>query len=198
MQRLEEWLSAATRGLSESAAARVRDEIGEHYLSATEAAQAVVDPLDVEREVVAALGDAKTANREYRRVLLTKDEAGLLSNMTSVRRKRWGAVISLAAVAVLLSGATGYTKSLIMTIVIEEVSRAISTASRRAGWIVRVVRWSVLALALIVGTMAAFHDMKGYVPGMAWWVLWAIYYEYKLFVIRRKLPVEQWPRRLWV
>jgi hypothetical protein len=60
MQALEQWLSVATRGLCESAADRVRAEIGEHYLSALEASGTTdVDPLDAERRAVAALGDAK-------------------------------------------------------------------------------------------------------------------------------------------
>src|SRR5262245_20019576 len=86
MQTLEQWLEVATRGLCDSAAARVRAEIVEHYQSAIEAAGAVdVESPDVEGQALAALGDAKTANRQYRRVLLTEGEATLLGGLTS----RW-------------------------------------------------------------------------------------------------------------
>ena len=116
MQALEQWLSVATRGLCDAAAERVRAEIGEHYASALESAgTADVDPLDAERRAVAALGDAKTANRQYRRVLLTEGEDVLLRGLTSMSRRLWtGIFILLAAVALVAIPVStlGYTKYL--------------------------------------------------------------------------------------
>jgi GTP cyclohydrolase III len=89
MQTLEQWLDVATSGLCESAADRVRAEIGEHYASALEAAAADdADPIDAERLAVDALGDAKTANRQYRRVLLTASEEELLRGFASCGGQR--------------------------------------------------------------------------------------------------------------
>jgi len=96
MQTLEQWLEVATQGLCDSAAARVRAEIGEHYLSALESANSAgVDQRDAERRALHALGEAKVANRQYRRVLLTESEARTLSRLTS----RWPPVVGILLLA---------------------------------------------------------------------------------------------------
>src|SRR5262245_8350522 len=79
MTALDSWLTQATRHLSKDSAAQVRTEIHEHYESAREAAVsggATADEAD--RLAVTALGDAKAANRQYRKVLLTSAEARML------------------------------------------------------------------------------------------------------------------------
>ena len=75
MTRLESWLTDATRGLSKDSGAQVRSEIGEHYESSL---KRDVTPDEADRIAVAALGDAKAANRQYRKVLLTSSEARML------------------------------------------------------------------------------------------------------------------------
>ncbi len=69
MTPLEQWLSEATRGLSPESAERVRDEIQQHYDSACQAG------LDAGCDAIAALGSPREANRAYRKVLLTEQEA---------------------------------------------------------------------------------------------------------------------------
>jgi len=202
MQTLEQWLSVATRGLCDAAAERVRAEIGEHYASALESAgTADVDPLDVERRAVAALGDAKTANRQYRRVLLTEGEDALLRGLTSMSRRLWtGIFILLAAVALVAIPVStlGYTKYLFATMVVEGLLRAIPVGSSGAGWIVRTVRWGVLTIGLTMTLVSSLGDGMRYLPGIVLCVVSVVHSEYKLFVLRRKVPVERWPRRLWV
>ena len=75
MTRLESWLTEATRSLSKDSAAQVRSEIGEHYESSL---MRDVTPDEADRLAIAALGDAKAANRQYRKVLLTSSEARML------------------------------------------------------------------------------------------------------------------------
>src|SRR5687767_7691262 len=94
---LESWLKRATCQLSAASAARVRAEIQEHYESAREAALnngATADGAD--REAVAVFGSARTANRQYRKVMVTTSEARLLrevkwegSALCSRSWKRW-------------------------------------------------------------------------------------------------------------
>src|SRR5882724_2642916 len=80
MTQLENWLKQATRQLSRDSVARVRTEIQEHYESARDAAQSGgVAAEEADRSAVVALGDAKTANHQYRNVLLTSAEARLLN-----------------------------------------------------------------------------------------------------------------------
>ncbi len=67
MNPLEQWLLAATKGLSAESTARVRAEIQEHYDSACEAGD----------DAIATLGSPRAANRAYRKVLLTDFEASM-------------------------------------------------------------------------------------------------------------------------
>jgi hypothetical protein len=72
---LEQWLAEATRDLSPESAARVRAEIQEHSDSARESGE----------DAIAALGDPRTANREYRKALLTETEAMMAPVLTQKR-----------------------------------------------------------------------------------------------------------------
>ena len=58
----------------------MRTEIQEHYQSAREAAiNGGASQDEANRMALIALGDAKTANKQYLRVLLTASESGTLS-----------------------------------------------------------------------------------------------------------------------
>src|SRR5262245_55981074 len=63
-----QWLVKATDGLALDGIERIRAEIGEHYQSAR---ASVCTP----EQAIAGLGDPKAANRGYRKVFLTEDEA---------------------------------------------------------------------------------------------------------------------------
>lgn len=77
---LDRWLEQATRRLSKDSAAQVRTEIQEHYQSAREdAISGGASQDEANRMALIALGDAKTANKQYLRVLLTASESGTLS-----------------------------------------------------------------------------------------------------------------------
>jgi hypothetical protein len=201
MQTLEQWLDVATHGLCDSAAARVRAEIGEHYLSAIESASREgVDPLDAERRALSALGEAKSANRQYRRVLVTESEARTLSQLTS----RWppvGAILVLGTTAIYaVSVRTSELNYLFVCFAIQTVLRAIPISSIRAGWIVRILRWGNDTLFYTFWFVTAMAFMKSPVQaaGIIVMALGAVHREYKFFVLRRKVPVEQWPRMLWI
>lgn len=103
MTSLEQWLSDATRGLSAESAARVREEIQQHYDLAHEdsAREAGGDAL-------AALGDPRAANRAYRKVLLTEQEALLAPTFTQPKRPGFQRILLsatlLAALVWWLSG----------------------------------------------------------------------------------------------
>jgi len=76
---IDQWLSDATRGLSAESAARVREEIQQHYDSAREAG-------DDDADVMGALGNPRAANRAYRKVLLTEQEALMAPALTQPKR----------------------------------------------------------------------------------------------------------------
>jgi hypothetical protein len=93
---LEQWLSDATRGLSAESAARVRAEIQQHYDSAREAGGDADD-------VMRALGDPRAANRAYRKVLLTEQEAMLAPTLTQPKRPGFqGMLLSATLMAALV------------------------------------------------------------------------------------------------
>jgi hypothetical protein len=79
MTALDTWLARATRQLSADSAAQVGAEIAQHFESSREDALASGAASDeADRAAVAALGDPKSANSQYREVLLTRSEARLL------------------------------------------------------------------------------------------------------------------------
>ncbi len=82
---LDQWLSDATRGLSAESAAQVRVEIQQHYDSACEAGT----------DAIAALGNPRTANRAYRKVLLTEREA-MMAPILTQRRSRLNILLNSA------------------------------------------------------------------------------------------------------
>jgi len=202
MQTLEQWLEVATQGLCGSAAERVRAEIGEHVASALEAADpAGVAPLDAERLAVDALGDARTANRQYRRVLLTQSEADVLRGFTSRGGRLWRhtlVVLSAVLLVVVPSSTLGVARYTCATIVIDALLCAIPVASIRAAWVVRTLRWLTMIGFYAIWFVRAWEFAR--VPAVLIPVMacGTAHREYRLFVIRRKLPVSRWPRRLWV
>ena len=86
MTPLDQWLADATRGLSAESAARVREEIQQHYDSACEAGG----------DALAALGNPRAANRAYRKVLLTEQEAMMAPALTQRKRSHRGVLLSSA------------------------------------------------------------------------------------------------------
>ena len=201
--RLEAWLAIANRGLSAESAAEVRTEIGAHYEDAYEEATARGShAAEAERTAVAALGSPWSANREYRRVLLTAREAKLLrqlrhsseSHEAELQIARWLASVTLAfciLAALLPVSKKGIVIAGLILLLVVQTSIAINT--KRRGRLNRTARW----IWLIIAAYATY-------TGGAVWYFWIVlcglvtcaYGEYQLFSIRRKIPVEQWPKRL--
>jgi hypothetical protein len=202
MQTLEQWLDVATSGLCESAADRVRAEIGEHYASALEAAAADdADPIDAERLAVDALGDAKTANRQYRRVLLTASEEDVLRGLTSRGGRLWrGTIVLVSAVLLVVvpTSTLAVTKYAFATVMVDALLHAIPVGSIRAAWALRILRWATVIGWYTIWFVSTWEFARVAAVLIPVFAVGASHREYRLFVIRRKLPVEQWPRRLWV
>jgi len=201
---LEAWLTRATWRLSAASAAQVRAEIGEHYESARE--DALVRGITLEeadRAAVDALGDAKAANRQYRKVLLTKAEARML------RQSNWEAralcsrpallwlvralpVAALcASFAFFVVGGTRWA-SLLLVVTIGMAIMAAPTLvrirTRTAGNVFRCIKWAWLAAVVWSSQPASLIPLAGVFA----WVEW------NRASIRRKLPMDQWPRQLFL
>jgi hypothetical protein len=208
---LDLWLAQATRRLARDAAATVRSEIEEHFDASQDAALAAgATGADAERVAITALGDAKTANRQYRAVMLTRAEARVLSDAKWEARVvcsrpwvRWAlAALPVAA----LAGAAVFTQRHELTVarilLVAGVGTALAfvgpflpvyTAAR--GRVYRGVKW-----AAIIGVVTfAFGP-----DALKWsWLLasclWPfIWIEWTRLSIRRKLPMSEWPKALYL
>ncbi len=208
MTNLELWLQQAACGLSADSAASVRAEIQEHYQSARDAAISDgASQSQAEHSALAALGDPKLSNRLYRKVLLTKAEARLLreinweSRAVCANRQRL-MLLPVAALAgaiwffiagnsylgaMLLMGAAG------LSLLLASGVLPIFTPAR--GRIFRVVRWSWLAAMLMLVLGPNPLSSSWLVFACAWPLAWV---ELRLFSLRRKLPVADWPKQLYL
>jgi len=208
---LKLWLGQATRHLSKDSAAQVRSEIQEHYESALDAAVNCGNSRDhADTIALAALGDATTANRQYRKVLLTSGEARLL------REGNWEAktfcarrlartltlsmpgLVMLIAVALFLMGATGVARipligAIGMALLFLARFLPIYTPSRSR--IFRYVKWVILAAMPILAFGAEALKFSWLLIACLWPVAWV---EWTRISIRRKLPVSRWPRQLYL
>lgn len=199
---LERWMDRASKGLSLDSRRQVWAEIRAHYESACEEALAAgAGEQEADRAAVESLGDAAAANRAYRKVLLTSADAALLretgcSILSGSRGWPWllPALIVIAAIRffatgdayfgwTLLTGASG------MALLLSAFWLPVFTLKR--GRIFRMFRWLWLAAILAL-------TMKG-----SWWMLiscaWPLLWvEWRLSSLRRKLPVSQWPKQLYL
>jgi len=211
MTRLDSWLNQATRRLSRDSAAQVRAEIQAHYESARETAMthgATADDADL--QAIAALGDARTANCQYRKVLLTASEARILRQgnwesraiCSRVWLKRTLVALPLAALIAattfFLMGSLEIARILLVSGLATSLFFAapmlpVYTPSRSR--IYRVVKW----LAIVAMLALAFGS-----DALKWsWLLisclWVIFQiERTRASIRRKLQVADWPKQLYL
>ena len=204
MTGLDGWLKQATRHLSRDSAAQVRTEIQEHYESALEAAMSGgASTEEADRLAVTALGDAKDANCKYRNVLLTSAEARMLREGNWEARAvcsrpwlKWGAL--LVAAALFLTGAITVAWALLvggiaMGLLFAAPFLPVYTRSR--GRVFRCVKWAVL-----LGTLGLAFG-----PDVLKWswllfsCLWPmVLIEATRISIRRKLPIAEWPKQLYL
>jgi hypothetical protein len=87
---LTEWLQIATDGLAVPGRERVREEIGTHFAEAVKAhlAQGETEPV-AQINALEELGDAKTAQRNFRKRHLTKEEEKWLTHLGGMARSKF-------------------------------------------------------------------------------------------------------------
>jgi molecular chaperone DnaK (HSP70) len=169
MIALDSWLGQATRHLAKDSVSRVRSEIQEHFESTRDAA--IADGATVEQAdtfALKALGDAKAANRQYRRVLLTAAEARMLRSdnweARAICSRPWlkwiaagvfVAVLCAAAAFVLTPHAGAGRDVLALAIGMSPLSGALFLPIRTParGRVFRAVKWiaTTVAVALVFG-----------------------------------------------
>lgn len=213
MTALESWLTQATRSLSKDSVAQVRSEIQEHYESARAAALssgATIDEDEADRMAMADLGDARIANCQYRKVLLTSSEARILREgnweARAICSRPWLKWLLLAVpVAALFAAAVLFFKgasSLGWTLVAGGIGTGflfaapflpVYTPSR--GRVFRCAKWVLLPAVLLL----AFGPDTLKWSWLLFSCLWPMYrIERTRVSIRRKLPVAEWPKQLYL
>jgi len=184
----------------------VRTEIREHYESAREAAMSRgATAGEADRLTVAALGDANTANRQYRRVLLTSAEARLLREgkweAQAVCSRPWLKLLLLAvpgvalfaATVFLLDGAVALARVLFaggIVFGVVFIAPFLPLYSPSRGRVFRVLKWVAL-----MGSLGLMLKWSWLLTSCLWPLAWI---EWTRVSIRRKLPVAQWPKHLYL
>jgi hypothetical protein len=211
MTSLDGWLKQATRRLSADSIARVQTEIREHYESAREAAMSSgATQEEADREALAALGDPRVANCRYVEVLLTSQEARML------RQSNWEARIvcsrpfvgwtrrlaplaaALAVANFFVSGETPLACALLvaavgMAFIFLAPFLPIYTPFRSRFF--RYVKYVALFAAVILPLGPKALQWSWLLVSCLWPVVWI---EMTRNSIRRKLPVAEWPKQLYL
>ena len=211
MTALDTWLQKATKCLSGDSTAKVRREIQEHYESARETAIDSGASVEVaDRTALSSLGDARTANRQYRRVLLTAQEAKML------RSAQWESsavcarpalvwlfrAIPLAALCAAVALASGDSRiahlfffaGVLLGVLIAAPTLPLYTPLRAR--IFRYMKWpAILAAAWFAFGPGSFASWWGAITISLSGLIWI---EWMRFSIRRKLPVAEWPKALFL
>jgi hypothetical protein len=211
MTALESWLRQATRHLAKDSAARVRTEIQEHFESTRDAAIAEGATSDAADSIALnALGDAKAANCQYRRVLLTSSEARMLRSdnwearaVCSRPQLKWivvGALVAAlgAAAALFLTGQPAAGRDVLaVAIGMSPLSGALFLPIRTParGRVFLVAKWVAMTVALALLFGPELLKWSWLLFSCLWLLAWT---ESTRASIRRKLPVAAWPRHLYL
>jgi hypothetical protein len=211
MNSLEQWLRQATRCLSQESAAQVQREIRGHHDAECEAAKSRgANAEEADRMAVAALGDAKAANRQYRKVLLTATEMRMLRSGNREARAicsrpwlKWTLVMApvvawVAALAFFMRGQIASARALALggtalSLVFAGPFLPVYTTSRAR--VYRLAKWTLLAATFCLAFGADALKYSWLLASCLWIPVWT---EWTRFSIRRKLPVNEWPRQLYL
>lgn len=213
MAALDNWLEQATRHLSKNSAAQVRREIQEHYESEREASMSRgATAEEADRFAVTALGDAQAANCQYRKVLLTSAEARMLRDgnheahfICSTQWLKWTLLAApvaalFAAFELFLNGVIAiataqalFLGAIAMGVFFTAPFLPIYTPSRAR--VYRIVKWATL-----IGLFCRILDpgalkYSWLLASCLWIPMWT---EWTRVSIRRKLPVLEWPKQLYL
>jgi hypothetical protein len=209
MTALEMWLKRATRWLSTGSAAQVRAEIEEHFAASRDAAmQAGANAADAERSALAALGDAAAANRQYRRVLLTAREARVLRTsaweVNAICGRGWlrwfvlfwAVVATATGIWSWITGRAFLTEVLLLSalaLAMCGLPMYVSIFTPERSRIFRLAKM-VCILGIIAVALMTFRN-PWITPIALFPTLWN---EWTRMSIRRKMPLERWPKHLYL
>jgi hypothetical protein len=164
-----------------------------------------------ERLALSALGDALTANRQYRRVLLTASEAPLLRDDNAEARilrtanswLRWPFLAlsmgALAAAAALYNAGAGSLARVALAMGIGTMfwlaAPLLPIYTPLRSRVFRGLKWLVQAGTLLLAFGPGALRSYWLIVLLLVLVLWT---EWRRASIRRKIPAQQWPKHLYL
>ena len=209
MTPLEIWLKQATRRLSWDSAEQVRAEIQEHYQAARDTAlQAGAAADEADSLALRDLGDARTANCQYRSVLLTSAEARVLAEgaweARAVCSRPWlkwaiaaASAATLIVVTILFLRGSLPLRWLLLCAGVDVLLAApfLPVYTPERAQVFRIWKWVVICgvLALVYGP--ELLKWSWLLFSSLWPIAWV---EWTRNSIRRKLPVAKWPKQLYL
>jgi lipopolysaccharide export LptBFGC system permease protein LptF len=207
------WIDVATCGLAKDAWVRVREETYTHYESAREESSVKGASEQQAREAaLASLGNARAANKQYKGIHLTAWENKLMrqdecaARALHARPYLWIVPVLLVCAAVaaftlrperttltLLVGAIGLCFVFGVPFMIPINTRVRGNIYRtiRLTWLVAIM-WLAYGAEGPGGSWAMFFTMGGPILWMIAWMEWS------RASARKKLPVAEWPRSLYL
>jgi hypothetical protein len=212
IESINDWIDVAARGLAKDPRARVREETLAHYESAREEGlRQGTSEQEADAAALASLGNARTANRQYKKVHLTERESTLIRCdellVRAIQARPYLLLIPLLLLCAAVAAVTIQPEQVTVMAVIGMVGISfelcvpflISINTRPRGYVYRAIRlaWPAVIIALP-------HVYEG--TGDAWllfvatalpivWVFGTI--EWTRASARRKLPQADWPRSLY-
>jgi hypothetical protein len=210
---INDWIGVAARGLAKDAWVRVREEIYGHYESAREESlQQGASEQRASAAALSSLGNARAANKQYKKIHLTEWENKLIRQdecaTMALHRRPYLLIVPLvlmcAAVAaftinpgpatsLLLAGAAGLCFVFGAPCLLPINTRLRGTIYRtiRVTWLVAFM-WFAYGIDGRSESWAMFFSMG--LPTL--WILGWL--EWSRASARRKLPVVEWPRSLYL
>jgi len=189
----------------------VRTEIQEHFDAEREAAMnGGATGAEADRIAIAAVGDAKTVNCQYRNVLLTSAEERVLRDANwearAICSRYWlklllrgvPATALIAAAALFFGGQSEAARILFAAgigcgVMFLAPYLPIYTPSR--GRVFRRIKWAVLVCALLAAFGPDAAKFSWLMLSCLWPLVWI---EWTRASIRRKLRVAEWPKQLYL
>lgn len=213
IESINDWITVAARGLAKDAWVRVREETYAHYESAREESlRQGASEEHANAAALASLGNARAASRQYKKIHLTEWETNLMKQdecaTQALGRRPYLLVVPLALMCAAVAGFTinpGPATLLLLVgaaglCFVFGVPYLVSINTKLRGLIYRTIRltWLVAFIWFAYGidgrneSWALFFSMG--VP-----VLWILaWLESSRASARRKLPIAEWPRSLYL
>jgi hypothetical protein len=207
------WIDVAACGLAKDAWVRVREETYAHYESARdESLRQGASEQHANAVALSTLGNARAANRQYKRIHLTEWESKLIRQdecaAKAIHARPYVLIIPLLFVCGAVAAFTIQPEQITLMMLIGSAGLSftfgapflIPINTRLRGYVYRTIRLSwVVAIVVLPYTSQDNLEIWPMFFSIGVPVLWMIgWFEWSRASARRKLPIKEWPRTLYL